>query len=292
MTNRSGIKFHATSVLICPDCNETVHVGFGGKKNLAIHHTSKACQRKQGNKSKGPKRAPERPPKPDQPNHDLRAFFKPCVPLIPPTVVAPPPIHMDETSFSGLGDNLQHDLETCLETLDLEMHTRTHVHKETSKEMLEEIQVKMGVPLGAPPPVDAGKSQGKTPCQKGIELLNKLEAAVSWIPNNIPLATPAHRLSIFSADPRSCIASPEQGPDKGLEVDFEDDWMVLNSMLKTAFGWGELEMRENTKEMLNHGVHGLDGFIQFFKYFVLQCGLEGAMIKMKVDGLLCEIDNQ
>ena len=51
-------------------------------------------------------------------------------------------------------------------------------------------------------------------------------------------------------------------------------------------------MQENTKEMLNRGVHGLDGFIQFFKYFVLQRSLEGAMIEMKVDGLLCEIDNQ
>ncbi len=232
MTNRSGSKFHTTSVLICPDCNETVRVGFGGKKNLAIHHTSKACQRKQGNKSKGPKRAPERPPKPNQPNHDLHAFFKPYVPLIPPIVVAPLPIHTDETSFSGLSNNLQYDLETCLETLDLEMYTRMHMHKETSKKMSEEIQVKMGVPLRVPPPVDARKSQGKIPCQKGIELLNKLEAAVSQIPDNIPLATPAHQLSIFSANPCYCIASLEQGPDKGPEVDFEDDWMVLNSMLR------------------------------------------------------------
>jgi hypothetical protein len=44
MSNRSGLKFHVTSVLVCPDCNETVRVGFRGKKNLAIHHTSKACQ--------------------------------------------------------------------------------------------------------------------------------------------------------------------------------------------------------------------------------------------------------
>ena len=51
-------------------------------------------------------------------------------------------------------------------------------------------------------------------------------------------------------------------------------------------------MQENTKEMLNRGIHGLDGFIQFFKYFILQHGLKGAMIKIKVDGLLCEIDNQ
>jgi hypothetical protein len=34
------------------------------------------------------------------------------------------------------------------------------------------------------------------------------------------------------------IVGLEQDPD----AEFEDDWMVLNSMLKTAFGWGESEM--------------------------------------------------
>lgn len=186
-------------MLICPDCNETVRVGFGGKKNLAIHRTSKACRSKQGNKSKGLKRPLERPPKLNQPNQDLRAFFKPCVPLNPPTVVAPPPIHADGTSlgtsFSGLSDNQDLDLETA--------ETCKQVPEETLEEMAG-----LGAPLGAPPeaplpPMEAGNTREKPPCRKGIELLNKLEAAVTRIPNNVPLATPAHRLSIFSADPRS-----------------------------------------------------------------------------------------
>ncbi|KAH9027883.1 hypothetical protein EDB85DRAFT_1892780 [Lactarius pseudohatsudake] len=287
MTNSSGqgsgIKFHTTSKLICPDCNKTVCVGFGGKKNLDIHRTSKACQRKQGSKSKGPKRAPERPPKPDRPNHDLRTFFKPCVPLVPPTVVAPLPIHTDEASFSRLSDNLE-VLETHAR-MPRRKYDQVHTGKETLEEE-EDINVEMEVPLGAPPPTSAGKTQGKTPCRKGIELLNKLEAALMRIPNSVPLATSEHRLSTFSADPRSCVASPEQGS----EVDSKDDWMVLNSMMKTVFGWGESEMQKNTKEMLNCSAHGLDGFIQFFKYFVLQRGLEGMMIETKVNGLLCEIE--
>ncbi|KAH9050407.1 hypothetical protein EDB83DRAFT_2522604 [Lactarius deliciosus] len=282
----SGIKFHVTSELICPDCNETVCVGFGGKKNLDIHRTSKACQRKQGSKSKEPKRAPERPPKPNWPNHDLHAFFKPCVPLVPPTVVAPLPIHTDEASFSGLSDNLE-ALETHART-PRRKYDQVHTRKETLEEDLEEdIKVEMGVPP-ASKPASAGKTQGKTPCQKGIELLNKLKAALTWIPNSVPLATSEHRLSIFSVDPRSCVASLEQG----LEVDSEDDWMVLNSMMKTAFGWGESEMQKNTKEMLNRGAHGLNGFVRFFKYFILQRGLQGMMIEMKVNGLLCEIEDQ
>ncbi|KAI9430083.1 hypothetical protein H4582DRAFT_2064198 [Lactarius indigo] len=263
----SGIKFHATSVLICPDCNETVRVGFGGKKNLAIHRTSKACQKKQSSKSKGPKRAPEKPPKANQPNHDLRAFFKPRVPLNPPTVVAPPLIHTNERSFSELSDNQEAMLET---------------YKHNDNDTLAETRqaLKTGAPLQA--------EARKVPCRKGVELLSKLEAAATRIPNDVPLATPAHQLSLFSADPRSCVVSIEQG----MEVEVEDDWAILNSMLKTAFGWGELEMRENVKEMINRGEYGLDGFIQFFKFFVFHRGLEGAMIEPKIEGLLHEIDTR
>jgi hypothetical protein len=104
-------------------------------------------------------------------------------------------------------------------------------------------------------------------------------------PADVPLATPAHRLSGFSADPCTCVASPEEDVE-------EDDWVILNTMLKTAFGWGELEMQENLKSMLSHGEHRLDGFIWFFKYFVLECGLEGVIIETKVDALLHELDKQ
>ena len=68
--------------------------------------------------------------------------------------------------------------------------------------------------------------------------------------------------------------------------------MVLNSMLKMVFGWEELDAQENVKGMLNCSKHGLDGFIQFFKYFVLQQGLEGVLIEPKIEGLLHEIEKQ
>ena len=138
----------------------------------------------------------------------------------------------------------------------------------------------MGVPLGT--------SKMKTPCPKGVELLNKLKAALTQILDNIPLATPAHRLGTFLADPRSWVTHLEQDP----EDDFEDDWMVVNSMLKTVFGWGELNAQANVKGMVNRGQHGLDGFIHFFKYSALQRGLEGVLIELKIEVLLCEIENQ
>ena len=176
-------------------------------------------------------------------------------------MIAPSLIHSDKTGFS---DNLESQV-----TLD-----ETH----------QQVALEMVVQVGETCPVDAGK----IPCRKGIELLNKLKAAMTQIPNNIPLATPAHQLSVFSANPQSCVTSLGQG----VEMDLEDDWVMFNSMLKTAFGWGESEMQENVKEMGNRGEHGLDGFIRFFKYFVLQRGLEGMLIEPKFDGLLHEINNR
>jgi hypothetical protein len=105
-----------------------------------------------------------------------------------------------------------------------------------------------------------------------------------WIPASVPLATSAHRLSGFSADPHDCAASLE-------EDDVEDDWAALNLMLKESFRWGESEMQDNVKLMLNRGEYGLDGFIRFFRFFVLERGLGGVMIETKVNALLRELDN-
>jgi hypothetical protein len=185
---------------------------------------------------------------------------------------------MDVMSFSGLSNSPELELET--------LETQNKSRKKTHKESLAKAQVEM-MPRPMEISMEDRETQGKTPCPKGIELLNKLEAMATRIPNSVPLATPIHRLSAFSADPHSWVTSLEQGPD-----DFEDDWMILNSMLKTIFGWGKTEMQENAKQMLNCGKYGLDSFIQFFKYFVLQQGLEGAMIEPKIDGLLGEIDLQ
>jgi hypothetical protein len=246
-------------MLVCPSCNETVHVGFGGEKNLETHRTSKACKRKSQNKSKGPRL---------RPNQDLHAFFKPRVPLNPPTVTAPPPIHADEKATDILDEISRGMVPGPSASCD---------HLEVGAEITE---TETGNGMGTSLP---SLKVGKSPCPHGIELLNRLEAATMRIPADIPLATTAHRLSGFSADPRTCVASPDED---------EDDWAILNAMLKASFGWGEAEMRDSAKTMLNRGEHGLDGFIRFFKFFVLERGLEGVMIETKVDELLHELDSR
>jgi hypothetical protein len=65
----------------------------------------------------------------------------------------------------------------------------------------------------------------------------------------------------------------------------------MNGMLKTAFGWGETEMAAVVPEMLNRGEHGLDGFVQFMRFFVVERGLEGALFETKVEALIKELDN-
>ena len=116
-------------------------------------------------------------------------------------------------------------------------------------------------------------------CSKAARLLHDLEEAVKRIPNEIPCATKDHHLSLFAIDPRICVAEPG-----------EEDWPILNGMLKTAFGWGEIEMAAAIPEMLNRGELGLDGLIQFLTFFVTERGLEGALFETKIEALIKELD--
>ena len=115
-------------------------------------------------------------------------------------------------------------------------------------------------------------------CQKGVSLLQSLEGAVSRIPSDTPSATPEHRLSVFAVEPRTCVAEPG-----------EDDWLILNQLMKSAFGWGETEMATVILQLLNRGKYGLDGFIHFMTFFVRERGLEGALFETKVEALLREL---
>jgi hypothetical protein len=118
-------------------------------------------------------------------------------------------------------------------------------------------------------------------CPKAIHLLHDLEAAVKCIPNELPHATQLHCLSIFVVDPHICIADPS-----------EDDWPILNGMLKSAFGWGKSEMAATVPEMLSQGEMGLDGLIRFLMFFVVDRGLEGALLETKIEALVKELDKQ
>jgi hypothetical protein len=118
-------------------------------------------------------------------------------------------------------------------------------------------------------------------CPKGVTLLQELEAAVNRIPQDIPIASAEHRLAIFAVEPHTRVAEPG-----------EDDWLIINGMMKSAFGWGESDMVAAVREMLNRGECGLDGFIHFMRFFVVERGLPGALIETKVSALLKELEQR
>ncbi|KAF8230110.1 hypothetical protein L208DRAFT_1283552, partial [Tricholoma matsutake] len=92
-------------------------------------------------------------------------------------------------------------------------------------------------------------------------------------------ATTEHCLFCFGEDPAKSI-----DPNR-------DNWEdLLNPMLKNAFGWGEEEMHESVKEMMNRGNYGLDGFVRFLLYFMMYRGLKGGMFESKVVAVLEELE--
>jgi hypothetical protein len=125
------------------------------------------------------------------------------------------------------------------------------------------------------------RTQSVKACQRGVSLLQDLEAAANQIPSDTPSATSEHRLSIFAVNPHTCVTEPG-----------EDDWFILNQMMKTTFGWGESVMNTVIPQLLNRGQHGLDGFIHFMTFFVHERGLQGALFETKVEALLTELENR
>lgn len=59
-------------------------------------------------------------------------------------------------------------------------------------------------------------------------------------------------------------------------------------MMKSAFGWGITETGSVVKEELNRSEFGLDGFILFMKFFVVE--VEGALFETEVEVLLNELE--
>lgn len=100
-----GTEYAIDSTLVCPLCQKTVKVSFGGRRNLVgQHQNSKACQKDAGNLAKGEKKVFK----------PITDFFKSKPVLVPSTVSAPPrvkvtrpsPVFLDsESTISALPDS-------------------------------------------------------------------------------------------------------------------------------------------------------------------------------------------
>jgi hypothetical protein len=119
----------------------------------------------------------------------------------------------------------------------------------------------------------------REPCPLAVTLLSKLRVGVERIPGEVPPADGDHPLAVFAGDPTA------------YSNDECDDWEeVLNPLLKRALGWGidDGEM----KGMAREGKNGIEGFLTFIDFFVMNRGLVGALIETKCMTLLKAIDNE
>jgi hypothetical protein len=175
--------------------------------------------------------------KPEKANQVLDVFFKLHAPLNPSTVSAPPPIRPGKCPGALAPDDPQAYPEPAEQPAGA-------AAVESSKVLSG--QVTTGVTV-----LPGQSTASQLPAQhvvdkNAISLLQDLKAAVKCIPSDTPSATPEHRLSAFSVDPCTCVAKPG-----------EDDWLILNQMMKSSFGWGEQEMASNIPHLLNLGLHRL-----------------------------------
>ena len=132
--------------------------------------------------------------------------------------------------------------------------------------------------IPAPSPAQQGQERG---CRRGLQLLQNLKTAMKRIPDDVPSATPEDCLGVFAVEPSTCVAESE-----------EEDWPIVNTMLKSSFGWGEAEMATAVPQMLKHGEYGLDGFIKFMKYYVVERSLQGVMFETKIEALIRELESR
>ena len=201
-------------------------------------------------------------------NQVIDAFFKPQAPFNPSTVSTPPPIHPGRPLGEPFTLAPEKHRGPLADTVPLPLPADP-MAKLTGTLQSKSTQY---VPVSVPKSV---------PDKKATKLLWDLEAAVKQIPSKTPSATPEHQLNIFSVDPYTCIAEPG-----------EDDWLIINQMMKMLFGWGEQEMAAVIPNLLNCGTYGLDSFIHFMTFFALERGLQGALFETKVEAILKGIEDQ
>ncbi|KAJ7737509.1 hypothetical protein B0H16DRAFT_1762357 [Mycena metata] len=115
-------------------------------------------------------------------------------------------------------------------------------------------------------------------CAEAQALLVVLKARLELIPAHAPLADASHPLAPFSHNPEDDVELNHRARD----VDWEQ---YIEPMMKRAFGWGNIQP-ELALDYVRRGSYGLDGFLNFFRYFVEERGLRGHLITGYMEVLL------
>jgi hypothetical protein len=72
-------------------------------------------------------------------------------------------------------------------------------------------------------------------------------------------------------------------------LDADELWEnLLNGMMKSAFGWGN---EGNMEEIIRRGRKGLDGLLNFVKYFIVKRGVSEGLFEGKLAYLMSALEN-
>ncbi|KJA13394.1 hypothetical protein HYPSUDRAFT_151636, partial [Hypholoma sublateritium FD-334 SS-4] len=103
------------------------------------------------------------------------------------------------------------------------------------------------------------------------------QAAISSLPDNIPIGTEEDTIAQFSGDPSS-----------GLEDD-EDGWEMVDKALNRVIGYGTTATE--IENIIRRGRYGMDGMFLWLKECVYTLGIDEALLENKVDRLISAMLN-
>ncbi|KAG6848163.1 hypothetical protein H0H93_002810, partial [Arthromyces matolae] len=107
------------------------------------------------------------------------------------------------------------------------------------------------------------------------DFFDQLRLLVSRLPESVPEALLTDGLAEFSGDPAIAVDPALSG-----DVIWEE---MLNQMLKRHLGYGKTS---DLTAIIRRGELGMDGFIRFMEYFVIERGVSADLIKQKLEHLM------
>ena len=140
-----------------------------------------------------------------------------------------------------------------------------------------------GIPFVTPRPSKEATVCTLKPAVEPVigDFLRKLHNLIENLPVSIPEASDYDRLAVFAGNPAE-YDNPNLSPDELWEG-------TLNGLFKSALGWG---IEGNMDEVIRHGRKGLDGLMNFVKYFVVKQGISMGLFEGKLAYLISELEGK
>ncbi|KAG6846857.1 hypothetical protein H0H93_011397 [Arthromyces matolae] len=108
-----------------------------------------------------------------------------------------------------------------------------------------------------------------------VTYISKLRTLVTQLPLSVPEANSNDALAIFAVNPADSV-----NPNADNNNLWED---VVNGTLKSVLGWGdELDLTA----IIKRGPLGMDGFVDYIAYFVLEVDVDLTLVEAKLSRLV------